>query len=282
MPAGPHVTRATPETGPSSLKWKLAAAAVVLTIVGLGAARSYLPSRTTPGPTTRVEGPDGAAAILLGTPKGPRAKGTGSLSLVTQPDGARVLVDGKAAGVTPVTLDALSAGNHTITFVTEAGASVKKTVRIEAGKTATLDVPIYSGWIAVFAPITLEISEKGQGIGTTEQGRLMLSPGRHELTFTNREFAYRSVQSVDIEPGAERTLTVQPIGELNLNAVPWAEVWIDGQKVGETPLANFKVPLGTHEIAFRNAQFGERRVTSTVTAASPATAAVDFTKPPQP
>jgi hypothetical protein len=110
----------------------------------------------------------------------------------------------------------------------------------------------------------------------------MLPPGRHELTFTNREFGYRSVQSVDIEPGAEQTLTVQPVGEMNLNAVPWAEVWIDGQKAGDTPLANHKVPLGTHEIVFKNPQFGERRMTSTVTSAAAVTAAVDFTKPPQP
>jgi hypothetical protein len=143
-------------------------------------------------------------------------------------------------------------------------------------------VPIYSGWVAVFAPITLDISENGRGIGTTEQGRLMLAPGRHQLTFTSREFGYTSVQLVDIEPGEERSITVQPVGEMNLNAIPWAEVWIDGEKAGETPMANHKVPLGTHEILFKNAQFGERRMTSTVTASATANASVDFTKPPRP
>jgi hypothetical protein len=38
------------------------------------------------------------------------------------------------------------------------------------------------------------------------------------------------------------------------------------------------VPLGTHEIVFKNPQFPERRVTVTVTAKAPAAAAVDFSK----
>jgi PEGA domain len=41
--------------------------------------------------------------------------------------------------------------------------------------------------------------------------------------------------------------------------VPWAQVWIDGNAVGETPLANLSVPAGEHDIVFRHPQFGERR-----------------------
>jgi hypothetical protein len=202
---------------------------------------------------------------------------TGSLTVDTQPSGARVLVDGAAAGETPLTLDDLAPGRHTLTFVTAAG-TVKKIVRVEAGKTLTLDVPVYSGWVAVFAPIALDISENGRGIGSTEQGRLMLSPGKHELTLSNREFGYKAVRTVTVEPGEERPITVQPTGEVSLNALPWAEVWIDGQKTGETPIAHLQVPLGTHEILFKHPQFGERRMTVTVTATAPLAASADFTK----
>jgi hypothetical protein len=71
---------------------------------------------------------------------------------------------------------------------------------------------------------------------------------------------------------------VQPTGTLSANAVPWAEVWMDGKKIGETPFAGLEVPLGTHEIIFRNPQFPERRVTVTVNASNPVTASVDFSK----
>jgi hypothetical protein len=159
---------------------------------------------------------------------------------------------------------------------------VRKNVRVEAGKTATLDVPVYSGWVAVFAPVLLDIAENGRSIGTTEQGRLMLSPGRHQLVFSNRELGYTTRETVDIEPGEERSVNLQPTGELNVNALPWAEVWIDGQKTGETPVAHMRVPLGTHDIVFKHPEFGERKLTATVHANVPTAATVDFTKTPQP
>jgi serine/threonine-protein kinase len=50
-----------------------------------------------------------------------------------------------------------------------------------------------------------------------------------------------------------------PDGRVSINALPWAEVWIDGSPIGETPLANLSLPVGQHEIVFRHPQLGERR-----------------------
>ena len=35
------------------------------------------------------------------------------------------------------------------------------------------------------------------------------------------------------------------------NAQPWADVWVNGEKQGETPIGNITVPIGTHEVVFR-------------------------------
>ncbi|HEY6616815.1 MAG TPA: PEGA domain-containing protein, partial [Vicinamibacterales bacterium] len=48
-------------------------------------------------------------------------------------------------------------------------------------------------------------------------------------------------------------------GRLNINATPWASVWIDGSPYGETPLGNLSIVPGEHEIVFRHPQLGERR-----------------------
>jgi hypothetical protein len=272
VPHHRHVSGRAPKLSP--LQWKLAGAAALVIAVGLGAvARPYLIDR----PQAQAVAPQAAPRVVSKA----ATITAGSLSLVTQPAGAHVLLDGAPAGETPLTIEAVAPGRHTITFVTAAGA-VKKTVRIEAGKTASLDVPVYSGWVAVFAPVLLDIAENGRSIGTTEQGRLMLPPGRHQLTFSNREYGYTSTQTVEIEPGEERSVNVQPTGELNLNALPWAEVWIDGRKTGDTPIAHLSVPVGTHEVTFKHPQFGDRKITATVHASTPATASVDFTKPQQP
>ncbi len=267
----PYAQRGAPESGGAGFPKRLAVAGVILMALIIGAGRMYLARHEVIAEEMPLSSTPAPAAKPVEVPK------VGTIALTTQPAGAHILLDGKAVGDSPLTLADVAAGKHTLTMVTTAG-SVKKTVRVEVGKTATLDVPIYSGWIAVFSPVPLDIAENGRAIGTTEQGRLMLSPGLHQLTLTSRELGYKSVQIVDIEPGEERSISVQPTGELNVNAVPWAEVWMNDKKVGETPVAGLQVPLGTHEIVFKNPQFPERRVTVTVTARTPVAASVDFSK----
>jgi len=150
-------------------------------------------------------------------------------------------------------------------------------VRVEAGKSVTVDVPIFSGFVAVSAPIIVEIAEGGRLLGTSEN-QVMLAPGKHQLRFTNRALNYEGTQTVDIEPGEVFKLALDPRGTANINAVPWAEVWIDGVKAGETPIANLSIALGVREIVFKNPQFPDRKLTTTVTGGAPAALSVDFTK----
>ena len=202
----------------------------------------------------------------------------GRLEIETQPAGARILIDGKPAGESPVALDGIAAGRHTVTFISSSG-SVKRTIRIEAGRTTKLDVPIFSGWVGIYAPFVVDVVEGGRVIGSTEQPRIMLSPGRHDLTLVNRDLEYSSAQTVDIEPGEVKSVSIDPRGLVNLNATPWAEVWVEGRKVGDTPLANLQLTLGVREITFRHPQLGERRVTVTVKGKAPVAVSVDMSKP---
>ena len=139
-----------------SFPWKLAAIAVVVAIAAILIGRSYLPGRTAvsgePGAQT-----DPGAAASAATPAPPPAAnpendsaipaGKGRVVIITQPAGVKVLVDRKAAGETPLQLD-LPPGRRVLTFHTS-GGDVIQSVRIVAGKTETLDLPVFSGWIAV-------------------------------------------------------------------------------------------------------------------------------------
>jgi hypothetical protein len=55
-----------------------------------------------------------------------------------------------------------------------------------------------------------------------------------------------------------------PGGRVSINAVPWAQVWIDGKQVGETPIAHFPMSAGEHEVIFRHPELGEHRETLVV------------------
>jgi hypothetical protein len=202
---------------------------------------------------------------------------TGTLIVQTQPAGARVLLDGSAVGETPLRIVDVAPGRHALTLITPT-ATVRRTVKVEANKEMTVDVPVFSGWVAIFAPIVLEVSEDGRALGSTDQGRLLLPPGRHTLTLTNAEYGYSADHAVEIEAGEVRSLNLEPTGTVSLNAVPWAEIWIDGKRAGETPLANLKLPLGNREIVFKHPEFGERKMMTRVTGGEPVAVSVDFSR----
>lgn len=107
----------------------------------------------------------------------------------------------------------------------------------------------------------------------------MLPAGRHEIELVNEEFEFRTKQTVAIPPGRRVSIDVpMPLGRANINARPWAEVWIGDQRLGETPLGNVALPIGRHEVVFRHPQFGERRQTLVVKATTPARVVVDLTQ----
>ena len=63
---------------------------------------------------------------------------------------------------------------------------------------------------------------------------------------------------------------------MSVNALPWAEVWIEGRKVGDTPLANLSLPIGNHHLIFRHPSLGERSQDVTITAGAPTRVSVDM------
>jgi len=82
---------------------------------------------------------------------------------------------------------------------------------------------------------------------------------------------------VQVGPGKVSSLTLDlPQGVVNLNAAPWAEVWIDGRRVGETPIGNLSVSIGPHEVVFKHPQLGEKRQAISVTLGAPLRLSVDM------
>lgn len=66
---------------------------------------------------------------------------TGGLEIVSQPAGARIIIDGQNRGTTPSTVRDLSPGDHSVVLELR-GRKVTQTVKIQAGTTSKLSVPI--------------------------------------------------------------------------------------------------------------------------------------------
>jgi hypothetical protein len=221
-----------------------------------------------------------------------RAVQTGSLFVRSDPAGAKVLVDNKPAGVTPITVLDLTPGPHAISVTGKDGANARQSVQVEAGATATLRLSLErpqvaeastavvaeptNGWVLVDAPIEMQVLHGGRQLGVSGR-RLALAPGSYDLQL--RAADYTSVKRVDVSAGRVARIEVNvPDGTVNLNAAPWAEVYLDGRSLGETPIANASVTAGTHEVIFRNPQFNELRQMVTVASGKATRLAVTLTK----
>lgn len=212
----------------------------------------------------------------------------GGLRVQTEPARLPVSIDGAPQGVSPIAMDGLEPGQHEVAVRATSG-TIRRTVSIKAGETVSLIVSpttpaadptaVSAGWMSVSAPIALQLREGGKLIGTSESDRLMLTAGDHDIEFTNDALGFSTRKVVRIAPGRTAATRIDlPGGLLSINAQPWAEVWIDGERIGETPVGNISRPIGIHEVIFRHPELGERRETVVITVGKPARIGVDLRK----
>jgi hypothetical protein len=217
----------------------------------------------------------------------PAAAVLGGLRVQTEPSHLPVQVDGVAHGFSPVAIDALQPGEHEVTVRTTSGV-IHRTVKVQPRETLSLIVSstppapepgVAAGWITVASPVALQLREGGKVIGSTETDRLMLPVGDHDIELSNEALGFTAKRTIRVTAGKTAATKIDlPNGTLSLNAQPWAEVFVDGERVGETPIGNLARRIGTHEVVFRHPELGERRETVVIAVGKPARVGVDLRK----
>jgi hypothetical protein len=214
------------------------------------------------------------------------APATGQLQVRSEPSGARTTVDGVLRGAAPLLIEGLTPGPHAVVLAMGPD-SVTQEVTIEAGVTSSLVVPMtaaapsgpVSGWISVTAPADLQVLEDGKLLGSSRSDRIMVAAGRHDLEIVNESLGFSAKQTVNVGPGQVARVPIEwPKGSMAINAQPWAEVWVDGERLGETPIGTVSVPIGAHEVVFRHPELGEQVVRTNVTLRAPTRVSIDLRK----
>jgi hypothetical protein len=196
------------------------------------------------------------------------------LTIDSPTPGDRVFIDGREVGVTPYKLS-VAAAPHAVQIIARRGgppaaspAAVPAPASADPRTASAIAAAVQrqrSGGLRLTTPIELQVLEGERVLGSSADGPIVASAGVHQLDFINTAIGFRSRQTVTIKAGEIIPLQVQPPdGRVSINAQPWAQVWIDGNLAGETPLANLIVSAGEHEIVFRHPQLGERRETTIV------------------
>ena len=83
-----------------------------------------------------------------------------------------------------------------------------------------------------------------------------------------------------MRPGAATDVRLElPAVTLSVNAQPWAEVFVDGERVGETPIGTLSRPVGRHEILLRHPDLARTPPHVTLTTNGPNRISVDMRRP---
>lgn len=252
---------ALPETATETLQvsrqaWIAIAVLAALVVIEAVPTALWIRARLRPRVT-----PESAAAAAL-----PAAAGIPLASCESTP------APSAAAPSTPPASTAATTG------VAKAPSAPGKTDAIPA-VTPPVDKSMLAGSVAVTTPVAMQVLLKGRVVATTEAESFMLPVGTQELEFVNTNVGYQVRKTVTVQAGKTTTVRLDPpSGTVNINAVPWAEVWMDGHRIGETPLGNLQAAIGSRELIFRHPDLGERRATVLVTLKEPARISMDLRK----
>ena len=146
-------------------------------------------------------------------------KPQGKLRLNTEPPGASILVDGKRfPRFTPAVVDG------------DVGSTMKLTFSMDGFKTQEAEVVRRRGR----APVQRQADSRRRRAARRRRRR----PSRRRRSTTS----------------TTRRLAKEPVGEATLSVLvrPWAIVFVDHQRLKQTPVQGYKLPSGKHVIELVN------------------------------
>ncbi len=178
----------------------------------------------------------------------------GYINVTTSPEqGAKVYVDGKYIGESPIKTDKLASGTHTVRVMKEMFKMKEQTFTVTDGQTTNAALNMAANFVSVTintdsdADIYVDGDYKGKGRWTGK-----LSEGLHNVE-ARKQNHKPTAKTLDLVLGATQTITLdapKPInGSVDVNSSPMgATIYIDGKSYGETPNYINNVLIGTHEL----------------------------------
>jgi hypothetical protein len=191
----------------------------------------------------------------------PAAAGASSLRLIASEPDVEVFVDGDDKGRAPVTVNDLKAGEHIVGARKKTFKSQEQTVHVAAGENAIVNFKMEAAppdrpHAALKVQSTIpnaEVFLDGSSLGRAPVDRADLDPGKHFVVvhrdgFTDFKREVILVENQSVALVADLSAT----GALRVLSTPeGAEVRLDGELIGRTPVPRDGVPAGDHIVEFK-------------------------------
>jgi hypothetical protein len=187
--------------------------------------------------------------------------GTGSIRAIASEDGAQIFIDGEDKGKTPATANNVKPGDHIVEARKAKFKSVQQTVHVGQGDNAIVqlkmelappDRPKATLKVQSTVP-NAEVFVDGSSLGRAPVDRNDMDPGKHYIvvhrdgyTDFKREVYLNENQAVALVADLSATGSVRV-----LSTPEGADVRIDGELVGKTPVTRDQIGSGDHVIEFR-------------------------------
>ena len=185
----------------------------------------------------------------------------GSVTVTSTPSGALVFLDEKQVGQTPLTLDRIASGSHSLRLQAPQYAVERRNVSVTDGQTANVAVTLAARFaeITVQAPqgavVTVDGDRKGSGTLSWRQGEglcdIVVSMAGHRDARRQLEVVAGRAQTVQLTP--------QPIyGSASVDSdLMDAEIWIDGKQYGVTPNVVERLLVGSHTLVLKKSGYAD-------------------------
>ena len=195
--------------------------------------------------------------------------------------GATVYVDNALIGKAPCKSEALKSGQHSVKIAKELYETFTQTVTVTDNETTRISPSLTADFanitLAVDADAEIWVNDELKGTrrwtGNLSTGtyKIECKMASHETTLTTKEIT-NGMNGQTISLNAPRPI----YGSLNIESSPdFCDLYIDGRKVGETPMFVSELLIGRHEVKISKANYAD--YTETVTIAKGETKTVNAT-----
>jgi hypothetical protein len=196
---------------------------------------------------------------------------TSSLRIISNEPDVEVFVDGEQKGKAPVTIQGIKPGEHIVGGRKARFKPIEQTVRVASGENAIVsfrmevappDRPRAALKIQSAVP-NAEVFVDGSSLGRAPIDRNDLDPGKHYVVVHKDGFTDFKREIVLIENQVMTLVAdLSATGSLRILSSPeGAEVKIDGELIGKTPVQRDAVPSGDHIVEFKMKGFFDHKET---------------------